>query len=157
MGRNLTLCVPESDRRSDFIRQFYDFSLAKSEQYNHPKIDYSQHLRDRRDREIARLETDGRFHIWLNVPRDFRWSSSWERLRDLAETDREPRLVEGDELDKMISILRDIKQDLKKAQQRGELSNNTYTPERWEVEMELGQIAMCEFAREHGYGVKLTY
>jgi hypothetical protein len=160
MGRNLTLIVPEAAQTDQTIRQYYRCLLQKAEQYTHPEIDYSRHLESGRERALERYDTEDRFKLQMNMPREFRHSSAYERLRALSETDERDyqlRLVEGEELKQMISIFREIKSDVKEAQRRGELPRDSYTSDHWEVEIELGQIAMCEFALEHGYGVKLTH
>lgn len=138
-GWSVHLDVPQTEETTDTIVSFYRFVEQKRDQYCE-NVD-ALRVEERRQRDLNRLEEDGLFLVYAPVYKKLREQITWSEIEALIDTDW---TVASTDIEALISIFRLATTEIA-------------TDDEWDYRCfsETGVIAICEFAREHGYSVKI--
>lgn len=149
METYLYLVIPENSGDEIVIREFYRYILKKRRE--------TRPNRDHRPVEemigyqsaIETLEERDKFLVYEQLTTSVIEAVDWDVVREVFADDEVPmseeRIVCNEEkLSRLVEILRDGKAQLQREQPGID----------WEISIEAGPIALCEFALEHGYCVK---
>lgn len=149
MGTQFVLVVKDENQTEAVVRAYFQHYLDKErairgKESNQEVEDYwlYQNTRDR-------LLEEGKFYISEPLYSDVADAMGWDDVRDLFDLEksiRNPTISDSEDVEQLIDLLRDAKEPLQSEQ-----------PDvNWELTLELQAIALCEFALEHGYGIKLS-
>ncbi|KCZ70841.1 hypothetical protein ANME2D_02866 [Candidatus Methanoperedens nitroreducens] len=154
MGADFALVIPEN-RKNDkkVIDDYYSFVLSKEKKFRPdiPKEKLPTNFNHKYN--LDWLKEKGYILILERIYSDISSVLDWQRIYELFgglyESDK--TIIYGDKIKELIRLLREAEDKLVKSQKKGDLD---WTD--WEGTMETQVIALCEFALENNFGIRLS-
>lgn len=149
MGTDLVLVVPENEQNEQTVRAYYEYVLEKKRTIRPEAAEES--VEDLSDYQFTqeRLNHGDELFISERLFSDVSDIMDWEPVKEMFGLDESwdnSVIRESRDLKNLIEVLRDAKEQLESEE-----------PELyWDYNLETQVIALCEFALEHGYGVRLS-
>lgn len=154
MGVDLVLVVPEN-RKNDkkVIDDYYSFVSSKEKKFR-PDIPKEKFLFNSTYKYVLnRLEERGYFIIMERIVSDIRnvldWKSAYELFGGIYKV--ETTIIYEEKIKELILILKEAKEKLVRS-----LNKDDPDWTDWEYGMETQVIALCEFALENNFGIRLS-
>lgn len=157
MATNLHLVVPEEEQSVAVIHDYFDFLKEKFDRDEHGSEDHRSLLDARRESAVTRYEEDGRFAVFERFHPDAPTVDEYRELWDLLD-EYEQGLFEQAKIERALELLHTIERELAdRAPITRDGSDRVVTETAIKRQFEIGPIAVCEFALEHGYGIFYDY
>lgn len=145
MGADLELVVSEKNLDERLFREYLEY-VQKKEKNIYPNKEYPD-VKETYRYKIGIETHDPPFPIMEQLQRDIFTHAGPKNIYGVLGRVNERNILYGEEIEDLIKTLRKAKE---KMCQEGE------TPQKVEMRVEAGPVALCEFALEHGYGVRLS-
>lgn len=142
MSWSVSLVPPPSERTKSTVRKYY--AHVKTRHQQHCPDDESDRIDRSRDRALARCEDD-QFFVYEHVYPALADGVGWATVADLMEGD--DWRVDGDALETLLERFRTVTAELEAEYPSADFDYRCYS--------EIGPIALCEFALERGYNVRI--
>lgn len=154
MGVDIGLVVPENRKKDrKVIDDYYSFVFYKEKKLRPEILKENSFINASYRNDLVWFEEKGYILILERVVSDISsvldWQCVYELFGGLYESDK--TIIHGDKIKELIRLLREAEDNLIKSQKKGDPD---WTD--WEGTMETQVIALCEFALENNFGIRLS-
>lgn len=145
MGSDIVLVAPEEEWSEELIRQYIQYRQKKRANI-HPEQQW-QTAEETPEYQIGREYLPETLLIMEQLTTEIRSGIDNAELYRLMGEVNNRNTLHGDEIEELIEMLREAQQELIK---------DGLDERKAKIRVEGTPVALCEFAVEHGYGIRLS-